>query len=183
MSKNRWGTFCTPEEDAQSQKKNAPLHCLTREESIGLAVCTFIQFIGAHNETATVRRRSRCHITNCFSRRFRTYTCESLIQPIHPFFGKVSNVDFSSQRNVIRERKRSSKRRLIKVPADLFLACRSSPAHSIRTHAKTSSRCCLGNLAFPLRWPLTSTQYVKERFTQARYVEHNVRLVRSFRVE
>jgi hypothetical protein len=37
-----WGTFCTPEEYAESLLDNAPITCLNRGESIGMAVSVLL---------------------------------------------------------------------------------------------------------------------------------------------
>jgi len=37
--------YCTPEQQAISALANAPIHCLTRDESIGLAVCITFLFV------------------------------------------------------------------------------------------------------------------------------------------
>jgi hypothetical protein len=44
---NRWGTFCTTEEDEQSHIDNPFIHCLTRGEAIGLAVRVLLPLIVA----------------------------------------------------------------------------------------------------------------------------------------
>jgi hypothetical protein len=109
--------FCTPEEQALSATSNAPLHCLTRNESIALAVCIPLFF-----RVSDFDREDK-FVTQSGALSLLAYLVTLALILVSPHATGIVGYAFShSQRNIrYHARTHPGRWRLIKVPMDIYL--------------------------------------------------------------
>jgi hypothetical protein len=109
--------LCTPEEQALSAQSNAPVYCLTRDESIALTVCIplFFRASDFDHEEKFVAQSGPLSLFACLV----TY---ALILVSPHTINITEHALNHSQRNIRYHARRNPKRwRLIKVPMDIYL--------------------------------------------------------------